>query len=231
MGDDLPLLRERVAKLENAFKNGIPAAPVPVHTSAPAPVQATEQKPEEIPFDIPQEDDIPPFDMAPPPEDDRPPFDMEPPPYYAEPDYEPAPPMDDDPPFEMQDEHFAPPAIQYETAPAASADASSGEWAKLKNALTTILPPGLASIVTDSTQIDAVFTGNSLKLLASSGFALNMLNRPDTLSKIADAAEQACGKRYVVSISENSGEAIQSVQSDAASALDKLSQFDIVKFN
>jgi len=231
LGDDLPLLRERVAKLENAFKSGIPAATIPIHASAPAPVQAAEQMAEEMPFDPPQEDDIPPFDMAPPPEDDRPPFDMEPPPYYAEPDYEPVPPKDNTRPFEMPDEQFAPPAVQHEAVPTAPSPTPVGEWDKVRNALSSKLPVGLASIAADASQVSAVFGTDTLKLCVSSGFALNMLNRPDTLSKIADVAEEVCGKRYVVSISENNGEAMQAAQSDAASALDKLSQFDIVKFN
>ncbi|MBR5261982.1 MAG: hypothetical protein IKV47_07420, partial [Oscillospiraceae bacterium] len=218
LGDDLPQLRERVAKLERAFKNGIPTA---VQSAPPA---VSEHKPAEIPFDTPEEDELPPFDMEPPHEEDRPPFDMEPPPYYDEVDYFPAPPV-----FEER-----PPIAAYEEPTptfAAPVGTASDNWDQVKNALETVLPVGIYSIIKDSSQISAKFNDDTLTLNMSPGFAMNMVNRPDTLATIANVASEVCGKRYVVKVAERSADTAPGTNAGGASALDNLSKFDIVKFN
>ena len=206
LSDTLPMLRERVAALEQQIKSG---AVLPTASAAPAPAPAPAAEPER--------DDPPPLT-----DDDIPPFDL---PSFAPPAKTEAPA----PKREAPSPAPAPaPAIE---APAAAAPASFGAdfWDCVRDRLRGKFPIGIYSILTDPMQVSGRLQGDVLYLSIQPGFASNMVDRPDVIAKIAVIAAEAAGRPVQVKTGAPAPEPEKPADA-VSSKLDELRKFDIVQF-
>ncbi len=293
LGEELPVLRERVAKLEKLVKTGIPAAapvpvPVPVPAAEPefdifskqAPLPAEEPEEEYVPEPDPEpeEEYVPDFFDSPPTEDygyipeDRPipveppmdpraalfsmaakaperitplappeevPFDLDVPSFMRDPeDEKPKAPKEikrklyfNDSPAEAPDLSIFEDEPLPAPTPLPEPEPEGDIWEKTKAHLEGKIPPGHYLLLTDSMQVDGYMEGGELVISVKSGFAMNMLNRPDGLAKISAAASAAAGAPTPVRIQE-AGKAPAPSKSAAPKTdkLDELGRFEIVTF-
>ncbi len=106
-------------------------------------------------------------------------------------------------------------------------------WEKTKAALSGNMPFGLYLLLTDPTQVDGFISGSELTLSVKSSFALNMLNRPDIVAKVASAATSIAG-RVIAARIVDADKAPAPAQRTGAPAgpdkLDELGKFEIVSF-
>ena len=112
----------------------------------------------------------------------------------------------------------------------------SGEaiWEKTKAELSGNMPFGLYLLLTDPTQVDAAIYGDELLLTVKSSFAMNMLNRPDIVSKVGTTASGIAGKALSARMVEPGAAPIPSAASAPAAGmpdkLDELGKFEVVSF-
>ena len=151
------------------------------------------------------------------------------------PDWGQTPPPDDAdaPPFDLPEPEPAPaPAPEPEPEQPAAAAAPAGDggdfWTRLCQTLKGSVPVGIAAILTDPLQVDGSLAGDVLTLSIQSGFAGNMVDRPDVLQKIAAAAGQLAGHPVTVRTGARSGG--EKPPADGGAKLDALGKFDIVQF-
>ena len=303
LGDDLPLLRERVAKLEALLKNGLPAAapaprpvpiPEPIAEPAPVPAKQAEPEPDFSIFSAPEEQPEPEYvpepdpepeeeyvpDFFPPAEDygyipeERPlpeeppmdpraallsaaaraperavppeevPFDLDVPSFMREPETEKpkappeikrkiyfgsAPQEQAEPDLSIFRDEPSPAPVPTPAAP--EAEPGGDIWEKTKALLQDRIPPGLYLLLADSMQVEGYMDSGELVIAVKSGFAMNMLNRPDGLAKISLAATQAAGRNTPVRIVE-ADKAAPAAKPAAPKTdkLDELGRFQIVTF-
>ena len=310
LGDDLPLMRERISKIERSIKELSERPVTVVQTAAPAPVWESvpaadidDAPPFETNDPIPPADDAPPFDLD-EPEEEYVPDDMDAPPeeldLYAElPPIPELPPLPGDPvdghsvdhraalmsfseqvpqritppeeePFDLdvpsfmrepEDEEKPPRNVEIKrkiyfdeaAAPAGerevfhapapeapiaaavpkAAPALSDEaiWEKTKAELSGNMPFGLYLLLTDPTQVEAHMQNGDLVLSVKSTFAMNMLNRPDIVSKVSSAASSIAGRTVVAKmVDADSAPPPPTVTAPKADKLDELGKFEVVSF-
>ncbi len=96
------------------------------------------------------------------------------------------------------------------------------------------MPFGLYLLLTDPTQVDASIAGGDLLLTVKSSFAMNMLNRPDIISKVASTASSVAGRtmaaRMVDADSAPTTPAAAAPRADKTDKLDELGKFEVVSF-
>ena len=218
LNDSVPMLRARLEALEDTLARGAalhsPAKKVNIikETTPGQPV------PENVPpFDLdeapPPSEDTPPYDFDAPPPEDAPPFDLEPPP----------PPPLPEPGREINI------ISENNVVPAAAASGENGElWEQIKAGAKAALPIGIYSILADSAQASAEAAGDTLALYLKSGFARNMVDRPDVTGKLAELAKQAAGRPLRVKIAESGAGAPPA--GTGTEKLDELAKYPIVKF-
>jgi len=202
LSDTLPMLRERVARLEQAVAGGIAIPGVQRPPVVEPPAAAAKS--------------------ADPPEEDRPPFPDEEPPL---PDEEPIP----EEPFtaspagqDVREKPEESPAV----SPAASGDASL--WDRIRDQLPGQLPPGITAILSDASEITPSLSGDTLTLSMHTLFSKNMVDRPDITAKLGAIAQRLQGAPTQIRFAMAGTEAKGVSPSDK---LDQLKQFgEIVKF-
>ncbi len=139
------------------------------------------------------------------------------------------------PPEERDVYKAAPPASPIAAAaPVKAPQISDAEiWEKTKAALSGNMPFGLYLLLTDPTQVDGFISGGELILSIKSSFALNMLNRPDIVAKVASAATSIAGRVIAARIVDADKAPAPAERAGAAPGpdkLDELSKFEIVSF-
>ena len=228
LGDRLPQLRERVAKLEAALQNG---AALPVSAAAapppfPAPAKAMQQDGQDATFSaadaLSPPEDTPPFDRekSPPPEDS------------LSFDHKDSPPPIDTPPRADASPEPVPPSA----GPARDAPAVPGGWEEILSGLRQKLPVGIFAMLSDPVKTAANLSGGELTLYVEPGFAMNNISRPDVRTRIADAARELLGREVAVRVTETGrggeapGKDAPQSASPRADKLDELKKFGIVKF-
>ncbi len=178
--------------------------------------------PEEVPFDL----DVPSFMRE--PEDDKPraPVEIKRKIYFDEAS---APPE--------AKEIFSTPAPEAPipaAAPPVSApkSLSDGEiWEKTKAALSGNMPFGLYLLLTDPTQVDAYMESGELILSIKSSFAMNMLNRPDIVAKVASVASSIAGQSVTARMLDaDKAPAPSTPVAPKTDKLDELGRFEVVTF-
>ncbi len=139
-------------------------------------------------------------------------------------------------PLEERDVYrAAPPAAPIAAAaPVKTPQISDAEvWEKTKAALSGNMPFGLYLLLTDPTQVEGFISGGELILSIKSSFALNMLNRPDIVAKVASAATSIAGRVIAARIVDADKAPAPAERAGAAPGpdkLDELSKFEIVSF-
>ena len=139
-------------------------------------------------------------------------------------------------PIEERDVYrAAPPAAPIAAAaPVAAPKISDAEiWEKTKSSLSGNMPFGLYLLLTDPTQVDGFISGGELILSVKSSFAMNMLNRPDVVAKVASAATSIAGRVIAARIVDADKAPAPAERASAASGpdkLDELGKFEIVSF-
>ena len=211
LGDGLPQLRERLARLEAALQNGVPVPAAAAPPPFPAPANTPQVKSVPLPPDPPPED-VSPFDWedAPPPEDT---------PTY---DFEEAPPSKD--------------ALPQADVSPETVSAVPGGWEEILSGLRTKLPVGIFAMLSDPAKTAAKLSDGELTLRVEPGFAMNNISRPDVTARIADTARELLGREIAVRVTEM-GRDTNAPGTDASPAaslradkLDELKKFEIVKF-
>ena len=86
-------------------------------------------------------------------------------------------------------------------------------------------------MLSDSTQTVGLMDSDTLTLYIEPGFTMNNINRPDILSRIAQAAGGALGRSVQVRVTARS-EMPSQAKADGTTqeGLDNLGKFDIVSF-
>ncbi len=216
-------------------------------SNAFAPAQAP-QKAVDIISASEKGNDLPPFDVGPASvSDNRDLF-----PSVTDDRDAPPPPSDEDaPPFDMPFEaprsRNAPPAAAPKTpeppaasrqapapsraaaAPPTVADGDAAFWEQLRPKLSGLFPIGISAILSDPAQVTGSYDGSVLTLAVQPGFSSNMVNRPDTVAKLAAAAAELAGHLVEIRMGQPAAEK-PATPAEAGSKLDALSKFDIVKF-
>lgn len=201
-GEGMAALRARVARLERALANGVPAAPAPVFESAPAPKpKKAEVKPEPKPEPKP----------APEPIDDRPPWeddDYERPPlpdddYFAPPEQASVPTPEPKP--EPKPEPNVAPAPA--PAPTAAPVADDSLWDRLLPRLEGMLETYILALLLPGSQTTGAVSGNTLTIHVTNPFALMTFERPDVKSVIQQQASALCGRDLVVVVTDSAAPA------------------------
>ena len=218
LGDGLPLLRERVARLEQAVRTGeitVKQESAPPRAERPAPKrEETPAAAQEPPF----ERDEPPMpdDRDAPLPDDReaPPFDMA---QRVPERTAPARPTRPTPPVTAQ-----PAPAQRELPP------QDADWEKAVSALKGRLPPGIYMLLGDPMQVSGAFSGDTLTLSCANDFAMNNINRPDVSSRIASAVGESLGRTLRVEVKRAGETPAEEKPQPKSGKLDELSKFDIV---
>ena len=216
LGDGLPLLRERVARLEQAVRTG----EITVRTENAAPrAEKPSPKPAETGPDATEpphgRESVPlPDDREAPPPDDRdaPPFDMaRRVPEHAAPEKA------------ARTAPSAPPApVQRETPP------QDADWESAVGALKGQLPPGIYVLLDDPLQVTGAFSGDILTLRCANEFGMNNINRPDVISRIASVVGECVGRSLHVEVRLAGEAAAENRAQPKSGKLDELSKFDIV---
>ncbi|MBE7017883.1 MAG: DNA polymerase III subunit gamma/tau [Ruminococcaceae bacterium] len=129
----------------------------------------------------------------------------------------------------------APPTAPIAAAAPVRAPEISGTqiWEKTKSALSGVIPFGLYVLLTDPTQVDGYVSGSELILSIKSAFALNMLNRPDVVAKLASAATSIAGRvitARIVDADKAPAPPERASTSTGPDKLDELGKFEIVSF-
>ena len=206
--DSLPALRARIAALEQALDKGVTVSAKP----APAPAKAgVHEGPSSA---AAENDDAPPFDLAP-----------------AE---KPAPApigagVPDDAPGSPQSPAATAPLASREADIAASS-APGGLWERVCARLREKFPPGTATLISDPLQISVSEEGDTLTLAMLNDFARTMVDRPDVLSALSALASDTAGRPVrAVAGSADARKAQQSTE-ESDRRLDELRKFGIVKF-
>ena len=219
LNDSAPMLRARIAALEDELARG---------TVLPGPVNEVDIT-QNIASEQPTPEEVPPFDLdeTPPFQEDVPPFDFGalPPPspedaasFYFE---LPSPPPLGEP--EREVDITSQPTAALESA----ADGESGAlWEQIKAGAKKTLPIGIYSILADLAQTGAEVENDTLILYLKSGFARNMIDRPDVTGKLALIAAEAAGRPLHIKVAESGG----SAPSAGTGKLDELAKYPIVKF-
>ena len=222
LSDTLPMLRERVAALEQQLRSGavMTAAPAPAAVPAHTPTnEPTLKKPETV-QPQPERDGPPPLTDADIPPFDLPPFDV---PEKAEAKPAPAP----------KRENAAPTAPPIAPAPApatrVSVPGDADFWDQIRGRIGSSFPPGISAILTDPMQVGGRLQGDVLYLSILSAFAGNMVDRPDVAAKIASIAGEAAGRPVQVKTGAPEPEPEKPAEA-VNSKLDALGKFDIVQF-
>ena len=218
LNDSAPMLRARIAALEEKLARVTalpgPAREVDIMHGTAAEQPAAEDTP---PFDSeeapPPPEDMPPFDFETPPPEELPPFDLAPPP---------PPPL---PELEREVDITSQPVTSPEPAPDGG---DGGLWEQIRAGAKEALPIGIYSILADGTQTSAGLEGDTLTLYLKSGFALNMIDRPDVTGKLALIAAEAAGRPLLVKVAESGGSAPPA--ETGTGKLDELAKYPIVKF-
>ena len=160
-------LAARIAKLEAAVAQGIPARPAQQPAETPAPTTQSEQ---------------PPWDETTPPppgEEDAPPL---------EPEYEapPATPGGAQAPAAQQTASPAQPQPQGAPAPA-------GEWPKLVAAMHGVVRMPAYSFLKHATDTVGIRQGNLLTIYFKEDFAYDQVNKPEVIQAIAEVVSAQVG--------------------------------------
>ncbi|MEG2008740.1 MAG: DNA polymerase III subunit gamma/tau [Oscillospiraceae bacterium] len=144
----------------------------------------------------------------------------------------PEPPEEEYPPMPEQEfEPYAPEperdfAPAEEPTPAPAAPTTDGaSWSALASAMKPRLPIGLQSLLDDPLQIYGEFTEDALLLRIASGFASNMLNKPDIISGFRELAEGLSGRKLAFSLLE-----MDSAEKIEKRSIDELAKFKGVTF-
>ena len=207
MSDTLPMLRERVAALEQQIKNGVAPSAAPVPAVSPA-VPSAESA---VPAEEPVRDGPPPLT-----DDDIPPFEL---PVRKE------PPRPVSKPAAAESTPTAKPAA----APISAETGDTALWEQVRERLGKSFPVGIASILTDPMQVSGSISGDTLYLNIQPGFASNMVDRPDVAAKIAAIASETAGRP--IHIKNGPAPAATAQQEEKpGSKLDELAKFDVVQF-
>ena len=199
-GDSLTALRARVARLEAAVKNGVPApaAPAPI-PAAPEPAEPAFQGQEEAPR-FTDEDALPERDDSPEP------------PSWAEP--EPAPVRE-----------AAPAPAPAPASPAAPAE--EGIWESLVQRLNGKLDLGTYSMISTASQSTGELRGDLMTVYLATPIAKLLLDTPTTVSLFQQELLEQTGRNIRVVFTD---EPKPAPSAPAASKLDELSKFSNVKF-
>jgi len=244
LSDTLPMLRERVNALEQAVKNGVTVSrPTAERSPAPtaekravSPLPGAAKQPDTPPTPSCQAEPVKAavneWEAPPPPTDeDAPPFDLP-----FEPEKAPAATeMQEKPVTETaacpKQELPEVPVPAAATVPETPSGAFGGDlWEQIKGQLNGCFPMGIQMILTDPMQVNGVFDGReTLMLTIQTGFASNMVDRPDVTGKIASIAGELAGAPVQVK-TVTPGTEIPAETAPASDKLDALGRFDIVKF-
>ena len=158
-------LAARIARLEAAVAQGIPARPAPQSEAAPEPAAESEQ--------APWDETMPP----PPGEEDAPPL-------------EPEPQM---PQRAVSSEGQHPTPRQSAQPQAAAEPAPAGEWPKLVAALHDVVRMPAYMFLKHPTDTVGIRQGNLLTIYFKEEFAYDQVNKPEILSAIAQTASAQVG--------------------------------------
>ncbi len=231
VGESLPALRARVAKLERLVAQGVPAAPAakPTYEAPAAPAAAP--KPEAPPKaeEKPRPPASPSVAFEPLPDEDEPPF------------YDDA----DAPPLPEEESVFRPaaPTIEPEPTPEpipkperieapvqtpVSGGAQDDFAQKLLERLQGKLETYIHMLLLPSAETRLVLAGEVLTIHAGSPFALTMLEQSDVRVTIQQQASELLGHAVTVKVTDQAAPA--AAPAPAPDKLDKLSQFSNVKF-
>lgn len=201
-GEGLAALRARVARLERAVANGVPAAsapapaPAPISESTPAPKPKKaevkpkpEPKPEPIDDRPPWEDDD--YERPPLPDDD----------YFAPPEQAPAPAPKPEP------KPAPKPTPKPIPAPTAAPVADDGLWEQLLPRLESQLETYIYALLLPSSQTTGAVSGNTLTIYVTNPFSLMTFDRPDVKSVIQQQASALCGRDLNVVVTDSAAPA------------------------
>ena len=210
LSDTTAALRARISALEEAIRGGaLPAAPAQkvdiIQRPVPAPaVSAPQRAPVPAAAPVTPREEVP-FDLPPTPT----------PAPVSVPTPVPAP---------------APAPQPAPAAPAASAPAGSdGSGADILARAAEKLSIGLASILTDTSEVSGAFIDSTFVISTKTEFSRTMLDRPEVLQALQMAATQLRGAPTQVKLTL----ATAAPTANAAAAVDKLSaleKFGVVKF-
>ena len=219
--DGIPELLARISRLE---ENGTTVRAVPAASPVPSSPEPEAPEEEEAPS-IPEE---PVWEASPPPpEPDDPPWEAPPAAERFEP--EPAPePIPEPTPNYGKLEEPEPAFVKDEVpaAPAAASAASGGtDWTSIVRAAQGRIPAGLQNMLDNPLFITGTLLDDVLTISIADGFASNMLNKPDVLDILRDAASALTGRP--VSVRADSAEAAMEA---AVRDLDELKRFKQTKF-
>ena len=212
-GESLPALRSRVARLERALENGVPApAPAPAAKAAPAP--KTAPAPESARDEPPFYDDA---DAPPPPEDE---------PFFAPPE-PPAPAPERKAPPAPRAEPRPEPKPEPRPAAVPAAPVTDGAfWESLLDRLQGKLETYIHSMLLPSAQTSGELSGDSLTIHVTSPFAQMMLDESSVRIAIQQEASALAGRPVTVKVTEQPAPTLQ----PNMEKLDSLSRFSNFKF-
>ncbi len=226
--DELPELLARVSRLEEGA--------VPVQLTASVTAAGIGQEAEHIISDEPlappvtdSPESTPEPEAQPEPQyvrDEAEPIPV-PEPVYYEPEPEP-PYVPDNRPEYTEPETSEPdkaepaPIVSAETAAAPASDVS---WSKLVSRMRDELPVGLYNLLNDPMQATGEFSEGLLLLRIAPGFAFNMLNKQNIITKFRDAAAAMTGSEIRVDVL-----VLESDENIVSRSIDELEKFKQVKF-
>ena len=203
---DIGALEQRIAKLESALANGVPAAAKPAAKPGFIPPrQRLEPGPEPVPDAVPK----------PAPSADLPPREEPATEAVPEPEQKPEPaPISEEPVHE----EAAAPAAEYDPE----------FWPRMLTELKKVLPIGPYNIISDPFHAEGVVQDGLLTLYVKNGFAMNMLNTPAVQDRLRAVANKVGGEGINVRIVEGMPPVRETKPNN--SKIDKLMQFGNVKF-
>lgn len=203
LNDSLPMLRERVSVLEQLVRSGNfrTAAPGPAEED-PSAFCVPAQSSAQI---VETEDAVTPFTEALPATD-------------------PVPVEADVPAVTSVPEPVSDPV------PVSSPHLSGAGWPAVLERANASFPPGITTILNDSSFFAAELSSDTLSLCFRNEFANNMANRPDVLSKLGELSAEVLGHPVMVKVVDQLSLDESASPSPAKGNLDDLAKFDIVKF-
>ncbi len=205
-GDSLQGLKNRVARLEAALKNGIPAAAPPAPAERSEPEHKPEAAAEPMPAPMP----------APEPEEEAPPW-------YTDDDAPPAPAEEAAPAAEST------PAPQAGGArPASAPAADDGIWEALIGALRGKMEMGDYAMLRSPTQASGALEGDTFTVRFATPIAKMMLGTPAVMALMQEQLSAITGRAVRVAFTEGAAGG-QQAKPDMAK-LDALSRFGNIKF-
>ncbi len=227
-GESLTALRARVAKLERAIAQGIPAVPAAETTPyiPPKAPQNEEKAPKKV------EKTVPKAEKSAPPADDVP--WEEAPPFYDDADAPPPPEEEPvfrapEPPSPVQEAPKpapAPPAAAPAAGPAPSAPVSGEDFApQLLDRLQGKLEPYIHMMLQPSAETSFVLAGELLTIHVASPFALTMLEQSEVRIKIQQEASALLGRPVTAKVTEEPAPQTGGPKLDKLDALSKFSNF------